>query len=71
MLLWVRHGRAEGASTGRLHAELSDRGYGFFLGPADPRSNNLPVFVTAAGMQHVRFLCLGLMKCARLPLSFL
>jgi hypothetical protein len=31
-------------------------GHGFFLRPADPRSNNLSVFVTAAGMQHVRFL---------------
>ncbi len=31
-------------------------GQGFFLQPADPRSNNLSVFVTAAGMQEVRFL---------------
>jgi hypothetical protein len=31
-------------------------GHGFFLRPADPRSNNLSVFVTAAGMQNVRFL---------------
>ena len=31
-------------------------GHGFFLRPADPRSNNLSVFVTAAGMQQVRFL---------------
>jgi hypothetical protein len=31
-------------------------GNGFFLQPADPRSNNLRVFVTAAGMQQVRFL---------------
>jgi hypothetical protein len=31
-------------------------GNGFFLQPADPRSNNLRVFVTAAGMQEVRFL---------------
>jgi hypothetical protein len=31
-------------------------GQGFFLRPADPRSNNLRVFVTAAGMQQVRFL---------------
>ena len=30
-------------------------GNGFFLKPADPRSNNLRVFVTAAGMQQVRF----------------
>jgi hypothetical protein len=33
-----------------------DDGTGFFLQPADPRSNNLRVFVTAAGMQRVRFL---------------
>lgn len=31
-------------------------GNGFFLQPADPRSNNLRVFVTAAGMRQVRFL---------------
>jgi hypothetical protein len=31
-------------------------GRGFFLRPADPCSNNLGVFVTAAGLQHVRFL---------------
>jgi hypothetical protein len=31
-------------------------GNGFFLQPADPRSNNLRVFVTAAGMQQARFL---------------
>jgi len=31
-------------------------GQGFFLQPADPRSNNLSVFVTAAGVQHTRFL---------------
>ena len=31
-------------------------GQGFFLQPADPRSNNLSVFVTAAGVQHVRSL---------------
>ena len=31
-------------------------GNGFFLQPADPRSNNLRVFVTPAGMQQVRFL---------------
>ena len=31
-------------------------GHGFFLRPADPRSNNLSVFVTAAGIQQVRFL---------------
>jgi hypothetical protein len=31
-------------------------GNGFFLQPADPRSNNLRVFVTPAGMQEVRFL---------------
>jgi len=30
-------------------------GNGFFLQPADSRSNNLRVFVTAAGMRHVRF----------------
>jgi hypothetical protein len=29
---------------------------GFFLRPADPCSNNLGVFVTAAGLQQVRFL---------------
>src|SRR5262245_32334583 len=33
-----------------------DGGHGFFLQPADPRSNNLSVFVTAAGMQQVRFI---------------
>jgi len=31
-------------------------GQGFFLQPADPRSNNLSVFVTAAGVQRTRFL---------------
>jgi hypothetical protein len=31
-------------------------GNGFFLQPADPRSNNLRVFVTAAGMRQLRFL---------------
>lgn len=31
-------------------------GHGFFIHPADTSSNNLRVFVTAAGMQHVRFL---------------
>jgi uncharacterized protein DUF6982/PilZ domain-containing protein len=31
-------------------------GQGFFLQPADPRSNNLSVFVTAVGRQQVRFL---------------
>jgi len=31
-------------------------GNGFFLHPADGRSNNLRVFVTAGGMRHVRFL---------------
>jgi hypothetical protein len=31
-------------------------GNGFFLQPADPRSNNLRVFVTPAGMQQMRFL---------------
>jgi len=31
-------------------------GQGFFLRPADPHSNILSVFVTAAGMQQVRFL---------------
>ena len=31
-------------------------GHGFLLRPADPRSNNLSVFVPAAGMQQVRFL---------------
>jgi hypothetical protein len=31
-------------------------GLGFLLRPADPRSNNLGVFVTAAGLQQVRFL---------------
>jgi len=31
-------------------------GNGFFLQPADPRSNNLRVFVTPAGLQQVRFL---------------
>ncbi len=41
-----------------LGSTLSYRseGNGFFLQPADPRSNNLRVFVTAAGMQQVRFL---------------
>ena len=33
-----------------------DEGRGFFLQPADPRSNNLSVFVTAAGVQRTRFL---------------
>ena len=33
-----------------------EEGHGFFVHPADPRSNNLRVFVTAAGMQRVRFL---------------
>jgi len=33
-----------------------DEGRGFFLQPADPRSNNLSVFVTAAGVQQMRFL---------------
>jgi hypothetical protein len=31
-------------------------GNGFFVQPADTRSNNLRVFVTASGMQQVRFL---------------
>ena len=31
-------------------------GSGFFLHPADGRSNNLRVFVTPGGMRHVRFL---------------
>jgi hypothetical protein len=31
-------------------------GHGFFVQPADSRSNNLRVFVTAGGMRHVRFL---------------
>jgi hypothetical protein len=31
-------------------------GNGFFIHPADPGSNNLRVFVTAAGAQRVRFL---------------
>ncbi len=31
-------------------------GHGFFIHPADPGSNNLRVFVTAAGAQRVRFL---------------
>ena len=31
-------------------------GHGFFLRPADPRSNNLSVFVTATGMQQIRLL---------------
>jgi hypothetical protein len=31
-------------------------GNGFFLHPADSRSNNLRVFVTAGGMRHMRFL---------------
>ena len=31
-------------------------GNGFFVHPADPRSNNLRVFVTAAGMRQMRFL---------------
>ncbi len=31
-------------------------GNGFFIHPADPGSNNLRVFVTAAGTQRVRFL---------------
>ena len=31
-------------------------GEGFFLQPADPRSNNLSVFVAAAGVQQIRFL---------------
>jgi hypothetical protein len=31
-------------------------GQGFFVHPADSRSNNLRVFVTAGGMRHVRFL---------------
>jgi hypothetical protein len=33
-----------------------EKGHGFFVHPADPRSNNLRVFVTAAGMPKVRFL---------------
>ena len=33
-----------------------EEGHGFFVHPADPRSNNLRVFVTAAGMHKVRFL---------------
>ena len=33
-----------------------DEGRGFFLQPTDPRSNNLSVFVTAAGVQNMRFL---------------
>jgi hypothetical protein len=31
-------------------------GGGFFVQPADPRSNNIRVFVTAAGLQRARFL---------------
>jgi len=31
-------------------------GHGFFVQPADARSNNLRVFVTTSGMRHVRFL---------------
>ena len=31
-------------------------GEGFFLQPADPQSNNLSVFVAAAGVQQIRFL---------------
>jgi hypothetical protein len=31
-------------------------GNGFFVHPADSRSNNLRVFVTAAGMRDIRFL---------------
>jgi hypothetical protein len=31
-------------------------GHGFFVQPADLRSNNLRVFVTTAGMRHARFL---------------
>jgi hypothetical protein len=34
-------------------------GRGFILRPADPCSNNLGVFVTAAGLQQVRFLLTG------------
>jgi len=44
--------RAPVGSTLSYRAE----GQGFFLQPADPRSNNLSVFVTAAGVQQVRFL---------------
>jgi uncharacterized protein DUF6982 len=33
-----------------------DEGQGFFLQPVDPRSNNLSVFVTAAGVQQMRVL---------------
>jgi Family of unknown function (DUF6982)/PilZ domain len=41
-----------------IGSTLSYRGVGngFFLQPADPRSNNLRVFVTAAGLQQARFL---------------
>lgn len=41
-----------------IGSTLSHRGAGngFFLQPADPRSNNLRVFVTPAGLQQVRFL---------------
>ena len=31
-------------------------GNGFFVHPADPRSENSRVFVTATGVRHVRFL---------------
>jgi hypothetical protein len=33
-----------------------NEGNGFFVQPADSRSNNLRVFVTAGGMRHIRFL---------------
>jgi hypothetical protein len=36
---------------------LSDEanGPGFFIQPADTQSNNLSVFVTTAGLEHLRF----------------
>ena len=39
-----------------VHARLPRRRQRFFLHPADDRSNNLRVFVTATGMQRIRFL---------------
>jgi hypothetical protein len=55
----LRHGESLAIPQSQLKALFFVRefkGHGFFLRPADPRSNNLSVFVTAAGMQNVRFL---------------
>ena len=31
-------------------------GQGFFIQPSDTQSNNVSVFVTAAGLRHLRYL---------------